>query len=385
MHMKAKDPAGIESQVVDPSRRHLLSAAGKGLAGAALGGLTAGAPGPSRAAESRPVRWGFVGTGSIANWMADVLQSAPSATLAAVSSRRMASAEAFADKFDVGKAFDSWAEITAWDGVDAIYVATPTSVREEISIAAANAGKHVLAEKPFASLESVQRIAAACRANNVAFMDGTHFVHHPRTVSIQSRMIDQVGAPWSVDSAFQFSLPDRSNIRYNPNLEPMGAIGDAGWYNMRAAVEFLTPGAVLQTSSTFLRRDGETGAAIGGSGILVFDGGATSTWNCGFDSGAVIMDLRISGAVGSINIDDFLGQDRDNSAKYLYRKGGWDPGAVRESIRIESALSGAALMFEDFAAAVADATLREQWTAATERTQALLDAAWQSALQHDQA
>ena len=382
--MKRKEPAATGSRVFNQSRRHLLSAAGKGLAGAALGGLTAGSPRASRASDSRPVRWGFVGTGSIANAMADVLQTAPSATLAAVSSRRMESARAFADKFSADRAFDSWEAMAAWKGVDALYVATPTSVREEISIAAANHGKHVLAGKPFASHPSVQRITAACRENDVAFMDGTHFVHHPRTTSIQSRMTDQIGTPWSVDSAFQFSLPDRSNIRYDPNLEPMGAIGDAGWYNMRAAVEFLSPEAVLQASDAYLRRDRETGAAIGGSGILAFDGGATSTWNCGFDSGAVVMDLRVSGRVGSINIDDFLGQDPDNSAKYLYRKGGWGPGAVRESIRIESALSGAALMFEDFAAAIADASLRARWMQASERTQALLDAAWESAMQNKQ-
>ena len=89
--------------------------------------------------------------------------------------------------------------------------------------------------------------------------------------------------------------------------------------------------------------------------------------------------------MGSINIDDFLGQDDDHSAKYLYRKGGWEPDAVKESIRIESALSGAALMFEDFAAAIADASLREHWMQASERTQALLDAAWESALAHERA
>jgi len=381
--MKKQNPDRAGHQDIDKSRRQLLSAAGKGLAGAALGGLAGTATADARKGTSRVVRWGFVGTGSIANSMANVLETAPSATLAAVSSRRMESAQAFADKFGVGKAFDSWEEMVAWDGVDAIYVATPTSVREEISIAAANSGKHVLAEKPFANLPSVRRITAACRGNDVVFMDGTHFVHHPRTASIRSRMTDQVGDPWSVDSAFQFDLPDRSNIRYNPSLEPMGAIGDAGWYNMRAAVEYLPPEASLHTASAFLRRDEETGAAIGGSGVLVFADGETSTWNCGFDSGAVVMDLRISGPVGSINIDNFLSQDRDNSAQYLYRKGGWGPGAVKESVRIDSSLSGAALMFEDFAAAVVDPALREQWIRATERTQALLDAAWQNALDNE--
>ncbi len=132
-------------------------------------------------------------------------------------------------------------------------------------------------------------------------------------------MPDLVGNPWSVDSAFQFDLADRSNIRYDSSLEPMGAIGDAGWYNMRAAVEYLSPDAELQMTSAVLRRDAETGAAVGASGILVFRDGATSTWNCGFDSGAVIMDLRISGTIGSINIDDFLSQEPDNSARYLHR------------------------------------------------------------------
>ena len=322
---------------------------------------------PARAttSESRVVRWGFVGTGSIAETMANVMQSAPSATLAAVSSRRMASAQAFADEHGASKAFDSWDEMASWDGVDAVYVATPTSTREEISVAVASRGKHVLAEKPFASLPSVRRIAAACRANGVAFMDGTHFVHHPRSISIRAALADQVGSRRIVDSAFQFNLTDRSNIRYDPALEPMGAIGDAGWYNMRAAVEYLSPDADLRKASAFLRRDEETGAATGGSGVLAFADGATSTWSCGFDSGAV------------------LGQDPDNSAQYLYRKGGWGPDAIREPVRIESPLSGAALMFEDFATAVEHEWLRDQWIRAAERTQALLDAVWQSALMNE--
>ena len=116
--------------------------------------------------------------------------------------------------------------------------------------------------------------------------------------------------------------------------------------------------------------------------MLRFTDGATSTWNCGFDSGAVVMDLRITGTEGVINIDDFLSQNRDGSADFLYRKGGWGRGESEE-INIPSAKPGAALMFEDMASAAADPTLREQWMSATERTQALLDAAWAAALQSE--
>ena len=330
----------------------------------------------------KTLRWGIVGTGSIANSMAGMIRMADAASTGAVSSRRMETAEEFAKDHDVPNAFDSWQEMFDSDAVDAIYVATPTSVREEICIAAARAGKHVLGEKPFASLPSVQRIVQACRDNDVAFMDGTHFVHHPRTLDIRQHREERLGFVWSVASAFQFMLEDRGNIRFNPELEPMGAIGDAGWYNMRAAVEYLPPEVVLDTVSAHLRRDSETGAAISGTGVLEFTDGSTSTWNCGFDSGGVVMDLRITGTKGVINIDDFLGQNQDGSADFLYRKGGWSD-ATSEEITIPSAKPGAALMFEDMAAAAQDPSLRYQWMTATERSQALLDAAWSAALQSE--
>ena len=139
---------------------------------------------------------------------------------------------------------------------------------------------------------------------------------------------------------------------------------------------------MLDTVSAHLRRDQQTGAAISGTGVLDFTDCSTSTWNCGFDSGAVVMDLRITGTAGVINIDDFLGQNPDGSADYLYRKGGWGRG-TSEEINIPSSKPGAALMFEDMAAAAADPSLRDQWMKATERTQALLDAAWAEALRSE--
>ena len=359
--------------IVDTGRRKLLGLASTGTLAGVLGGL--GISATSKAQETKTVRWGIVGTGGIANSMARSIKSADSAMITAVSSRRMETAKTFADKHSVETAFDSWQKMCEWDGVDAIYVATPTSVREEICLAAANNGKHVLGEKPFASLPSVQRITKACRDNNVAFMDGTHFVHHPRTHSIRESMADRIGWPWSVASAFQFGLGDRGNIRFNPELEPMGAIGDAGWYNMRAAVEYLAPDIELTSSDATARIDEQTGAVISGSGSMLFSDGSTSTWNCGFDSGAVVMDLRITGAAGVINISDFLSQNPDGSADFLYRTGGWS-NRTADTINVASAKTGSVLMFEDFAAAVSDTSLREQWMRATEATQALLDAAW---------
>lgn len=360
----------ITKESINRERRKLLAAAGVGALAATFGETL-------KAQTPQTLRWGIVGTGGIANSMAPRIQQADHAELVAVSSRKMETASEFADKNGVQHAFDSWADMLAFDGVDAIYVATPTSVREEICVAAAYSGKHVLGEKPFANLPSLQRITAACRDNGVGFMDGTHFPHHPRTAYIKEQMSESVGRPWSVASAFQFSLPDTSNIRHNPKLEPYGAIGDTGWYNMRAAVEYLPADLEIVSVESFIRRGPETGAAISGSGVIVFNDGSTTTWNCGFDSGAGIMDLRISGVVGVIKLNDFLSQrSSDQAGVYEYLQG-WGNS---ETVEVPSEKPGSALMFEDFAGMVNSPEWFEASVVASERTQLLLDAIWNSAL-----
>ena len=195
-------------------------------------------------------------------------------------------------------------------------------------------------------------------------------------------MADQVGWPWSVASAFQFGLTDMSNIRMNPKLEPYGAIGDAGWYNMRAAAEYMPLNLEISSVDAYLRRNSETGAAVSGSGVIVFDDGSTTTWNCGFESGAGIMDLRISGAAGVIKLDDFLSQrEQDYAGIYEYISG-WRNS---KDVVVASSKPGSALMFQDFAGMVADPEWREASIRISERTQYLLDAIWNSAVRNESA
>ena len=284
---------------------------------ATFGGVLASTASLASMQENKTLRWGIVGTGGIANNMAPRIQQAENCELHAVSSRKMETAKEFANQHGISHPFDSWADMITWDGVDAIYVATPTSVKEEICLASAGQGKHVLGEKPFANLPSLQLITAACRKNGVAFMDGTHFVHHPRTAQIKANMAESVGSPWSVASAFQFSMSNTDNIRLIPALEPYGAIGDTGWYNMRAAVEYLSTDVKIVTVDAYLRRERQNNAVISGSGVITFDDGSTSTWNCGFDSGGAVMDLRISGTSGVIKMNDFLSQRRQTITVFM--------------------------------------------------------------------
>jgi predicted dehydrogenase len=373
------------STTFDPGRRKLLETAGAGAVLSAISPVVAAQSSGADEQTARPLRWGIVGTGSIANHIASMIKIAARAQLAGVASRKIETARQFASKHGIPAAFGSWAEMLSSNTVDAIYVATPTAVREEVCLSAAANGKHVLGEKPFANLPSLRRITSACRKNGVGFMDGTHFVHHPRTASIKNALSEKIGWPSSIDSAFQFALPGGDNIRMDPDLEPYGAIGDAGWYNMRAAVEYTAPGARVIGLDAYVRRDKKTKAVISGSGVIAFSDGSTNTWNCGFESGAVNMDLRLSGAGGQFSLDDFVLNQGRGPAEYEYRKGGFGDGATVERMSVPSAKPPAALMFENFAAMVGDSRVFEASVAASEKTQEWLDAIWNRAIRNERS
>ncbi|MDX1459802.1 MAG: Gfo/Idh/MocA family oxidoreductase [Xanthomonadales bacterium] len=332
----------------------------------------------SRHGLTPPVRWGFVGTGNIASWMAGVLGATPAARLCAVASRDMSRAQEFAGQHGAELAFDHWRDMIAWEDLDAIYVATPTSLREEISIAAAQAGKHVLGEKPFASLASLERITGACRQNGVGFMDATHFVHHPRHSSIRNGFGQMIGRPRALHTRFCINLTDRNDIRYDPALEPLGAIGDLGWYNMRAMIEYLSSAGPVTEVRTHLTRDDQTGVLLAGEGSLTFGNSSVSSWQCSFKSSVVDIGLELEGSAGHLHMDNFIGEDADHAASYQYRPRGRPVGA-ETTTRVDSTASGPAMMFADFAALTVDPTLREQWMKASERTQALLDSVLEAA------
>jgi len=359
----------MSDETVNPGRRTILKLAGATAVTSAFSSALADD-------NAGSIRWGIVGTGMIANIMVNNIHAAEGASVAAVSSRSLESATEFASKHGVPHAFDSWSDMIASDEVDAIYVATPTSVREEICVAAANGGKHVLGEKPFANLESLQRITAACRDNGVSFMDGTHFVHHPRTEHIRSALPEKTGKPWTIASAFQFGLSGTDNIRFNPKLEPYGAIGDAGWYNMRAAVEFISPDAKLVGAEAYARRSANN-AVVTAAGVVAFDDGCTSTWSCGFEAGAVSMFLSLAGAKGEICLTDFVSERGGGTADYDFRTG--SVRAEPEHIEIPSPKNAGVLMIEDFTTMVGDESRFAASVRASERTQELVDAIWRSA------
>jgi predicted dehydrogenase len=333
----------------------------------------------------KSLKIGIVGTGMICNVMAESIISAANSEIAGVSSRSKEKAEVFANKHEIDRSFSDWKEMLDWEGIDAIYIGVPTVAKEEIAVAAAKKGKHLLVDKPFASYDSVKRMTDESRKHGVVFMDATHFVHHPRTAYIQANASKQIGIPKAVNTSFFFPFLDKSNIRYNYDLEPTGAIGDMTWYCSRAIVEYLPNAKKVQDIKTFVQRDPASNAILRAAGIIVFEGGYTSTWDIGYNTGVCMMDLDILGSEGLISLDDFVldwqkgfaFDNPDHKVGYTLRKGMASPKEF-QFIETPSEKAQEILMIEKFADLVKNPKLSENMRLKSESTQMIVDAIWNS-------
>ena len=328
---------------------------------------------------------GIVGAGFIAGVIAQAIAESEHCFLTAVASRTPASAQRLADAFGVPHVHATWQELIGSGNVEAVYVATPTVAEEEICLAAAAAGLHVLADKPFTSAESVRRIGDACLANGVAFLDATHFVHHPRHVLLKESASERLGEIRNIHTSFFFPISDRTNIRVRPDQEPTGAVGDMAWYSMRAVTEFTPDDAALVDAKGFLVRDPITGGVVRTSGVLKLSNGTLSVWEAGYDTGSAVQSLAMQGEHGMITQDDFVldwaggfnNPDPAHAVGFVERHGAvppkeWNPIAT-PSIKRQSVH-----MMDNFASLCrsgnSDAVRRS--IRISERTQALVDAIW---------
>ena len=206
------------------------------------------------------LRIGIMGCASIAKKNARAIIRSERCTLVAVASRSLDKAQAFCDELKLDRSVrrmgsgdavgtDSYSHLLVDSNVDAVYIPLPTKLHREWVLRAAAAGKHVLVEKPVGvNAKEVQEMIEACRRANVAFMDGTMFVHHRRFKQIDRLFADTTWQPKRVTSAFTFSAPidflAGGNIRTN-GLRP------ASFF---ASVEAHTPSARRHGSAGLPRR-----------------------------------------------------------------------------------------------------------------------------------
>lgn len=117
----------------------------------------------------KKLRWGLIGCGDIARKrIAPALNTLPTCELVAVNRANFDKAESFAREFGAKRWYRDWQELVADEEVNAVYIATPVYLHAEQTVASAEAGKHVLCEKPMAiSTSECDRMVAACEANRV--------------------------------------------------------------------------------------------------------------------------------------------------------------------------------------------------------------------------
>lgn len=166
----------------------------------------------------KTVRWGLIGAGDIARKrVAPALRSLPGCDFVSVSRSRSELAESFAKEFGARKWFADWHELIADDEIDAVYLATPVYMHAEQTIAAAEAGKHVLCEKPMAlSSKDCDKMIAACRANNVKL--GIAYYRRFYPVIVRARQIINAGEIGLVSfaqiNAFEYFDPPPDHPRH---------------------------------------------------------------------------------------------------------------------------------------------------------------------------
>ena len=177
------------------------------------------------------IRWGIIGTGSIAKNFAKALASAQRGAKYAVGSRSPDKAAAFAAEHGIEKAYGSYDALLDDPAVDAVYIATPHPLHAGPAIAAAQAKKHILCEKPMGvTVAECEEMIAAAQANRVVLLEAFMYRTHPQTLRIQALIADgHIGDVCTVRSCFCYGLGPAYNVRGDKSLRG-GGLYDVGCY-----------------------------------------------------------------------------------------------------------------------------------------------------------
>ena len=267
-------------------------------------------------------RWGILSTAGIAmkNWHS--IAASGNGQCVAVASRSIEKAQAFIDACQASvpvahpvDAIGSYEELLGRKDIHAVYIPLPTGIRTEWVVKAANAGKHVMVEKPVGVCEAdVQKMVDACQANSVQFMDGVMFMHSARMPELRKVLNDgtSVGTIRRIASQFSFCADEEwvsSNIRASSSLEPAGCLGDLGWYTIRMTLWAMNYEMPTEVRGRILhgvkRSDSAHEVPMEFQGEMHFASGVSATFYNSF-RGNHQQWVNISGTSGYVELKDFV-------------------------------------------------------------------------------
>jgi predicted dehydrogenase len=179
------------------------------------------------------LRVGILGAARVATYaMVDAARDVDAVTVAAVAAREPARAKAYAETHGIPKVFGSYEALISSPEIDAVYVALPPHVHAQWSIAALDAGKPVLCEKPFAlSVGDVEAMLEAEARTGKLLMEAQHSHYHPLSVRMREVAASGVlGRFARIEAVFDAPVgKEPGEIRYDPALGG-GALWDLGVY-----------------------------------------------------------------------------------------------------------------------------------------------------------
>ncbi|TPI45809.1 MULTISPECIES: aldo/keto reductase [unclassified Mesorhizobium] len=265
-----------------------------------------------------PIRWGILGPGSIAKAFAGGVAGSRNGKLVAIGARDPGK-PSLAQSFPGARILEGYEALLTDAEIDAIYISVPHPGHAQWAIRAADAGKHVLCEKPLA-LTAFEADAMMHAARKAGTFLGEAFMYrlHPQTLKLVELIKSSViGEIRMIKSSFGFAMPDfMPQHRLYANDLAGGGILDVGGYPVSMAR--LIAGAAA--GKPFLEPDKVTGVAhLGQSGVdewasalLHFPGGIVAEVSCSISLNQDNV-LRIFGTRGRIEVPDFwfAGGDRD--------------------------------------------------------------------------
>lgn len=249
---------------------------------------------------SDTIRWGILGTGSIAGQFADGLNELSDARLVAVGSRSTESANAFGDRYSVANRHASYEALVKDPEVDVVYVATPHSCHMENTLLALSAGKPVLCEKPFAiNADQARRVIEFARAKKLFVMEAVWTRYFPLMENLRALLAENsIGHVRMVTADFGFRAEIQEEERlFNPAFGG-GALLDVGIYPVSLASMIF--GAPKKIAS--LAHLGKTGVDEEAAMILSHADGQLAVLSTALRT-ETMHDACIMGTTGRIRID----------------------------------------------------------------------------------
>ncbi len=275
--------------------------------------------------NSRPkmLRFGILGAARIAP--PALIRPAgllPDVSVVAVAASSVEKAQAFAAEHSIATEAESYGALVESPQIDAIYNALPPNLHEYWSVAALEAGKHVLCEKPF-SMNAVQarRMVAAANASQRVLIEAFHYRFHPFFKRVLELLAsDVIGDIRRVEAQFDVRIPySPSEFRHDPVLGG-GALMDLGCYPLHWVRTLLGSEPSVEQAECVRSK---SGVDIASRALLSFPGGATAVISTTMNKDAAEQHyarVSIEGAKGRMVLENPVAPHR--GSKIITEVGG---------------------------------------------------------------